>query len=282
MVTVKDLHFGYSKKKEVFSGLNLHLHGGHIYGLLGKNGSGKSTLLRNLYGLLYPRKGSIDVLNFNPKCRLPSFLQKVFMVPEEFHVADIHINELIKYHSSFYPQFDLEQFKKYLADFEIPHDQSLQQVSYGQKKKVLISLGLATNASLLLMDEPTNGLDIISKSQFRKIMSGFVTREKCIIISTHQVRDLENLIDRIMIIDDAVILLDRKIEDIARKLSFKLSQDDQPPADSLYSESSVNGTVFVSTGTGSEETKVDLELLYKSVMANPQKIKDLFGEQDAA
>src|ERR1700741_3470595 len=136
MVTITDLHFAYSKKKQVFSGLNLQLQGGHIYGLLGKNGSGKSTLLRCMYGLLYPQQGAIDVMQHTPRQRKPSFLQKVFMVPEEFHVADVHIDQLIKYHSSFYPLFSLEQFRKYLTGFEIPLDQSLQQVSYGQKKKV--------------------------------------------------------------------------------------------------------------------------------------------------
>lgn len=274
MIEVKDLHLGYGKKK-VFNGLNLQLHSGHIYGLLGKNGSGKSTLLRSLYGLLYPKQGSIRVLNYKPGDRLPSFLQKVFMVPEEFYLPDVPINELIKYHAAFYPKFDLATFQKCLKDFEIPYEQSLQQMSYGQKKKVLISLGLSTNVELLLMDEPTNGLDIISKSQFRKTMGHIMNKETCVIISTHQLKDLEDLISRILIIDSARILFDQTIESIAKRLTFTVVQD-ATGAEALYEESSISGTAIVKENTSGADSKIDMELLYKTVMHNYEGLKKIF------
>ncbi len=274
MIEVKDLHLGYGKKK-VFNGLNLQLHSGHIYGLLGKNGSGKSTLLRSLYGLLYPKQGSIRVLNYKPGDRLPSFLQKVFMVPEEFYLPDVPIDELIKYHAAFYPKFDLATFQKCLKDFEIPYEQSLQQMSYGQKKKVLISLGLSTNVELLLMDEPTNGLDIISKSQFRKTMGHIMNKETCVIISTHQLKDLEDLISRILIIDSARILFDQTIESIAKRLTFTVVQD-ATGAEALYEESSISGTAIVKENTSGADSKIDMELLYKTVMHNYEGLKKIF------
>jgi ABC-2 type transport system ATP-binding protein len=274
MIEVKDLHLGYGKKK-VFNGLNLQLHSGHIYGLLGKNGSGKSTLLRSLYGLLYPKQGSIRVLNYKPGDRLPSFLQKVFMVPEEFYLPDVPINELIKYHAAFYPKFDLATFQKCLKDFEIPYEQSLQQMSYGQKKKVLISLGLSTNVELLLMDEPTNGLDIISKSQFRKTMGHIMNKETCVIISTHQLKDLEDLISRILIIDSARILFDQTIESIAKRLTFTVVQD-ATGEEALYEESSISGTAIVKENTSGVDSKIDMELLYKTVMHNYEGLKKIF------
>jgi ABC-2 type transport system ATP-binding protein len=275
MIQVNDLHLGYGKKK-VFNGLNLQLHSGHIYGLLGKNGSGKSTLLRSLYGLLYPQQGSIQVLNYKPGDRLPSFLQKVFMVPEEFYLPDVPIDELIKYHAAFYPKFNLATFRQCLKDFDIPYEQSLQQMSYGQKKKVLISLGLSTNVELLLMDEPTNGLDIISKSQFRKTMGNIMNRETCVIISTHQLKDLEDLISRILIIDSARILFDQTIAAIAGRLTFAIVQDAAVVNNVLYEEASISGTAIVKENTGGEASRIDMELLYKTVMHNYEGLRKIF------
>lgn len=276
MISIHDLHFSY-KKKKVFTGLSLQLKGGHIYGLLGKNGTGKSTLLRSMAGLLFPDKGKVEVLGHNPGKREPEFLSNVFMVPEEFYFPNVPLSYLIKHHAPFYPRFSESQFNKYIQEFEIPSDSTLQNMSYGQKKKVLISFGLATNSSLLLLDEPTNGLDIMSKSQFRKVMAGALDENKCVIISTHQVKDLENLIDRITIIDEGAILFDQDIEHIAGKLSFRISHDSEEIKNSLYSESSLKGSAIVTTNTFGEEGKIDLELLYKAIVTNGQKVQSVFN-----
>jgi len=147
MVSIHDLHFSY-KRKKVFSGLSLELSPGYIYGLLGKNGTGKSTLLRGIAGLLFPDKGMIKVSGYTPGKRQPVFLEDVFMVPEEFHLPNMPLDYLLKHHAPFYPKFNKEQFNKYVQEFEIPTDNTLQNMSYGQKKKVLISFGLAANTSL--------------------------------------------------------------------------------------------------------------------------------------
>jgi ABC-2 type transport system ATP-binding protein len=276
MVNIQQLHFGYRKRK-VFTGLSLQLQPGHIYGLLGKNGTGKSTLLRNIAGLLFPDQGKIEVLGFTPGKRQPAFLQEVFMVPEEFYLPNILLKELVATLSPFYPRFNQQQFDKYIAEFEIPVDNKLESMSYGQKKKVLISFGLSCNTSVLLMDEPTNGLDIMSKSQFRKVMAGAIDEHKCVIISTHQVKDLENLIDRITIIDEGAILFDQTMEDVARKLSFRISFDSDEVKKALYSESSLRGNAIITTNTDGEESKIDLELLYKAIILNRQSIQTAFN-----
>ncbi|MCW3120112.1 MAG: transporter ATP-binding protein [Chitinophagaceae bacterium] len=276
MISIKNLHFSY-KKKKVFTGLSLQLSAGHIYGLLGKNGTGKSTLLRSLAGLLFPDKGSVEVLGHRPGKREPAFLNDVFMVGEEFYFPNVPISFLIKHQAPFYPQFNEEQFNKYIREFEIPADSTLQNMSYGQKKKVLISFGLATNVSLLLLDEPTNGLDIMSKSQFRKVMAGALDEKKCIVISTHQVKDLENLIDRITIIDEGTILFDQDMERIANKLSFRISYDQAEIKESFYHEGSLKGTAIVTENMEGEESKVDLELLYKAIVTNGQKVQSVFN-----
>ncbi len=275
MIRIQDLSFVY-KKKPVFEGLNLQFSAGHVYGLLGKNGTGKSTLLRNIAGLLYPGKGSIAVNNFTPSERLPVFLEDIFMVPEEFYLPDITVHDFVQHNAPFYSRFNSNKFRDYISMFEIPADSTLQNMSYGQKKKVLISFALATNAKVLLMDEPTNGLDIISKSQFRKVLAEALHEERCIIISTHQVKDLENLIDRITVIDEGKILFDENVADITKKLSFRFAYDEADAATAFYSESSLKGNVIVAPNYDGEESKLDLELLYKAIVANSNKITKLF------
>jgi ABC-2 type transport system ATP-binding protein len=275
MIQIQNLSFAY-KKKPVFDGLNLEFKAGHVYGLLGKNGTGKSSLLRNIAGLLNPKKGQIRVNGFKPFERLPVFLEDVFMVPEEFYLPDITVPDFIKHYAPFYPRFDTKKFGNYISVFEIPADSTLQNMSYGQKKKVLISFALATNGKVLLMDEPTNGLDIISKSQFRKILAEALDEERCIIISTHQVKDLENLIDRITIIDEGKILFDENVEAITKKLSFRFAYDKEDMKNAFYSESSLTGNVIVAPNTEGEESKLDLELLYKAIVNNSHQITNLF------
>ena len=275
MIHIENLSFAY-KKKAVFNGLNLQFETGHVYGLLGKNGTGKSSLLRNIAGLLQPKIGRITVNGHTPFDRLPIFLQDVFMVPEEFYLPDISVPDFIEHYAAFYPRFNHEKFRSYLGIFEIPADSTLQNMSYGQKKKVLISFALATGAKVLLMDEPTNGLDIISKSQFRKILAEALDDERCIIVSTHQVKDLENLIDRITIIDEGKILFDENVEAITKKLAFRFAYDREEVANAIYSESSLAGNVIVTENSGGEESKLDLELLYKAIVANSRQITKLF------
>ncbi|MGN6495579.1 MAG: ABC transporter ATP-binding protein [Agriterribacter sp.] len=276
MISIQNLHFGY-KRKKVFTGLSLKLQPGFIYGLLGKNGTGKSTLLRNIAGLLYPDGGSITVNGEIPAKRTPSFLQDIFIVAEEFFLPNITAEKLVKYNAPFYPKFNAEQFNRYLSEFEIPTDNTIQHMSYGQKKKVLISFGLACNTSLLLMDEPTNGLDIMSKSQFRKVIAGALDDSKCIIISTHQVKDLENLIDRITIIDEGQILFDQTIEEITHKLHFKISFDQEEVQEALYNESSLKGNAIITRNSSGEESRLDLEMLYKAIITNRAKIQSAFN-----
>ncbi|WP_276502860.1 ABC transporter ATP-binding protein [Terrimonas pollutisoli] len=275
MIDIQNLHFAY-KKKKVFTGLNLSLQAGHIYGLLGKNGTGKSTLLRNIAGLLFPDQGTVKVLSHTPGLRQPDFLQELFMVPEEFYLPNVTIKKFVDCNAPFYPRFNQPQFNNYLKEFEIPIDNKLQQMSYGQKKKALISFGLACNTSLLLMDEPTNGLDIMSKSQFRKVIAGAIDDSKCIIICTHQVKDMESLIDRITIIDEGKILFDQTVDQITSRLSFKISFDSAEVKEALYREESLKGNAIITANNDDEEGKLDLEMLYKAIVTNGEAIRSTF------
>lgn len=271
MISIRNLHFAYSKT-HVFENIDLTMERGFIYGILGKNGTGKSTLLYAIAGLLFPKKGQIEVLGFTPQHREPDFLKDIFMIPEEFHLPDISIKDLIKYHSPFYPKFDETEFRHNLKEFNIP-DHTLLKMSYGQKKKVLISFGLACNVSLLLMDEPTNGLDIISKSQFRKVIVRSLNENKCILISSHQVQDLANLIDHIIVLDNTKVMLQKSLQCIGEKLSFKVSNNMCEVSNALYTEPAFEGNFIVSANESGEESNINLELFYKAIMTNPEAVQ---------
>ena len=279
MIKIESLGFAY-KKHPVFENLCLELRPGHIYGLLGKNGSGKSTLLRSLMGLLFPDKGKITAFGHRPSGRTPAYLQQVFMVAEEFYLPPVSVTKYVKSNAPFYPEFNDAQFRTYLQEFEVPTGNRLDQMSYGQKKKVLIAFALACNTRLLLMDEPTNGLDIISKSQFRKVMAGALTEDKCIVISTHQVRDLESLIDFITILDNGQIHFHYHMEQIQQVLQFGFSFDKAVPAEVLYSEGALTGLAYIKKA-GKDEVntgKIDLEMRYKAVNLNGPAIDHAFAE----
>lgn len=276
MIQIKNLSFDYGKRKPVFRNLNLTLTDGNVYGLLGKNGAGKSSLLRNIAGLLFPTAGTCTVDNFNPQERLPSFLQELFFLPEEFHTPPVKISEYVNTYAPFYPNFSREQFKEYLNEFQLSENEKFTELSLGQKKKALIGFALSTNTKVLLMDEPTNGLDIPSKSQFRKIIASVATDERIIVISTHQVRDLDSLIDPIIILDNSEVLLHASTEEIAEKLCFKNVTTVTNHEQVLYSEHSLRGFSIVTENTEEEVSKTDLELLFNATLANPSKIKQLF------
>lgn len=275
MVKIDNLNFSYSKHRILFKNISMQLSNGHIYGLLGKNGAGKSTLLKNLAGLVYAQSGKIDVLGFDPAKRQPALLQQICFIPEEFHLPAIKIDSYIKANAPFYPNFDHQYFADLLKEFDIPAGQKLIDMSYGQKKKVIISFGLATNAKLVIMDEPTNGLDIPSKAQFRKIMASALTEDKCIIISTHQVRDLDNLIDTVIMLDENKIALKASVDEVANKLCFKRMKEIDETV--IYAEASLAGYNAITPNYHQEDSKLDMELLFNAVLAEKDKLKPIFN-----
>ncbi|MFK8271450.1 ABC transporter ATP-binding protein [Capnocytophaga stomatis] len=279
MITVKNLDFSF-RKKNIFKDLNLHIEQGQICGLFGKNGVGKTTFLYNLAGLLFPNRGTIQVLGFTPKERKTGFLQEIFVIPDEVYLPDTSVEKYQQRLSCFYPKFSIEQFQKFLHAFEVSEKDKLHKLSYGQRKKVLISFALAANTSVVLMDEPTNGLDISGKTQFRKIMAEIMNDERCFIISTHQAKDLENLIDRVIILDEKNVLFNQSMREISQSLEFKATHNKNQREEAFYLEESFFGDMLVLPNNGSNESKIDLGLLYKAVISNPKKVNDWFNSKN--
>ena len=274
MIKVSNLTFGYSKKATLFKNLNLTLEAGHIYGLLGKNGAGKSTLLKNLAGLVYPQEGSCVMNGYQASKRLPAFLEELFFIPEELHMPALTAYQFMESTGHFYPKFDGEQFQKMLTQFEVPLNKQLDKLSFGQQKKVMISFGLATNTSFLIMDEPTNGLDIPSKVQFRKIIVNSLTEDRCIIISTHQVRDLDSLIDTLVVLHEQEIVLNSPLDVIAEKIQFTTASQANTEH-ILYKEENMIGPNTISINTDQKFGKVDMEMLFNAITSGNKSIIDL-------
>ena len=244
MITLKELSFSYSRKKEVLDRINLEVGSGHICGLLGKNGEGKTTLLNLLSGQIFPDQGSCLVLEEIPSERNARFLQQIFLLPEEISMPEVTAIEYIK------------------------------KMSQGQRKKVAITLALAAHTPLLLMDEPTNGLDIPSKATFRRLVASLIDDNQTVIISTHQVRDMESLIDTVLILDQRQTLLNKTLNEIGEKLYFGPLL---PEEKALYSEPTPQGTIGVTAREDKEETAVSLELLFNAAITYPKEIQRIMN-----
>ena len=282
MIDIQHLSFCYSKKKTVFNDFNLRLHENCIYGLLGKNGTGKSTLLYLISGLLRPDEGEVECNvgngdSYRSIDRRPELLEQLYMVPEEFEFPLATLDQYVKMNAPFYPNFSREVLDQCLHEFELAGDAKLFALSMGQKKKVLLAFAFATNTRVLIMDEPTNGLDIPSKSQFRKLVTTGMTDDKMMLISTHQVRDISEILDHVTILDQSNVLLNASIADVMSRLAFRpMREGDQP----LFTQPSVMGSLVVVPSQPDEETAVDLEMLFNATLQNPDAINQMFNASE--
>ena len=278
MMNVNQVSFGYGRKKaKVLDGFSMNLEKGSVYGLLGKNGTGKSTLLYLMAGLLRPQSGHILYKGVEVTKRYPETLQDMFLVPEEFALPNVSLKQYVQLNAPFYPRFSDELLKACLRDFDMNEDIHLGELSMGQKKKAFMCFALATNTSLLLMDEPSNGLDIPSKSQFRKVIASGMTDDKAVIISTHQVRDIDSLLDHVLIMDGSRLLLNESVASICDRLYFAEQGMNEPTDDALYVQPSVQGNSVILPNTYHEDSKLNLEVLFNATLAEREKIQQIFN-----
>lgn len=273
MINVENLSFKYrGSKRDVLKHLSLSLSENQICGLLGKNGVGKSTLLYLISGLLKPDMGSVKVDGMLSIKRSPEFLKDVFLCPEEFFLPNTTMSEYVKITAPFYPRFSEIVLNECLKEFELPENIKLNELSMGQKKKAFMSFAIATGTRYLLMDEPTNGLDIPSKAQFRRVISRNMTDERTIIISTHQVHDVEAVLDHVVIMSENGILLNKSTEDICREYVFEERTVDDM-ADALYAEPSPRGNIVMAKRGTRPETQINLEVLFNAVTSIKEGVR---------
>ena len=274
MIEIKNLSFSYGSNT-VLQNISLKLEEGRIYGLLGENGVGKTTLLTLLCGLKKTEQGSITIDGFNPYKRQPELLHSLYYLPDEVMPYNQTARRFARFGGSFWPLFDMDKFLGIMREFETDADMKMNKMSSGQLKKTYIAFALACNPRYLFMDEPTNGLDIPSKAQFRKAVGLYTSEDSTIVISTHQVRDLENIIDPIIILDRCDVLLNATIEDISSRLFFDYGTTLHQGA--LYSEQLPGGFIQVLMNSEGRESKVNIEALFNAVHRHKDLIKGMFN-----
>jgi ABC-2 type transport system ATP-binding protein len=277
MITIDHLDFWYKKGRPVFQNLSLSLRAGHIYGLLGKNGAGKSTLLKSIAGLAFPAGGNCLVNGIRSARRSISLLEDLYFLPEEVYVPPLTPGQFLRNTASFYPRFSITDFYNHLRTLDVDPAEVMSSLSFGQQKKAIIAFGLATNTSVLMMDEPTNGLDIPSKVQFRKLIASALDEKRCVIISTHQVRDLDSLIDTILILDHHRIVVNRPVDELTEKLIFGVFPDTKG-LDVLYEEESVRGKHAILRNLSGKYSKMDLELFFNAVTLEGDRLLTMLGK----
>lgn len=276
MIEIKDLAFSYGKTP-ILKSITTTLEEGRIYGLLGENGVGKTTLLTLLCGLKKVCSGSITTDGANPFDRTPTLLQNQFYLPDEALPVAMKAECFAKERGAFWPDYDHSKFLEIMKEFENDPAKKMNQMSAGQLKKTYISLALACGCKYIFMDEPTNGLDIPSKTQFRSAIMKYTSDDSTIVISTHQVRDLENIIDPIIILDRQDVLLNASVEEITSKLYFDYGTQLHP--ESLYSEQLPGGFIQVYPNTTGEDSKINVEALFNAVHKNKELIKGMFSNK---
>jgi len=266
MIVFEQVNFGYPKRFQIFEKLDLELKTGKVIGLLGKNGAGKSTLMRLMAGLLRPTAGRVLCKGEMTFDRKYSFLDQLLFIPEKVSIPDhLKVKEYVSIYSDFYSVFDQKKMEQLLEEFQIELSHRISNLSFGQQKKLQIAIGLSSGARLLLFDEPTNGLDIPSKSAFRKVVSANLSEDQLLIISTHQVKDIEHLIDQVVILDEGKIKLQADLE--ALEESFVFGKGTESPPDAYFIESHLIGARYIAPA--SEEISggsPDLELLFQAVI----------------
>jgi ABC-2 type transport system ATP-binding protein len=275
MIKIKKLGFSYGDNV-VLKDISMELEEGRIYGLLGENGVGKTTLLTLLAGLKDVCEGSIEVDGQTPFDRKPSFLSNIYYLPDEVPAPRRKAIDYASDHGQYWSKFRIDKFSEIMTVFDNDQNQRMDQMSYGQLKKTFISFALACNTKYLFMDEPTNGLDIPSKGQFRKAVSKYTSDDSRLLISTHQARDLEAIIDPIIILDRRDVLLNASLDEIAQKLYFDYTSEADPAA--LYQEMVPGGNIQVLRNTTGAESKVNIEALFNAVLLHKNEIKEMFNK----
>ena len=278
MLNINNVSYSYTLKgHKVLDDFSLSLSSGGVYGLLGPNGAGKSTLLNIIAGTLTPSHGNVTLDGTDTRRRLPVTLTDIFFVPEEFSLPPMKLSKYARLYGAMYPRFSEDDMKRYLEMFELPSDVRLDALSMGQKKKVFMSFAMACNTRVLLMDEPTNGLDIPGKSAFRRFTASNIDDERIFVISTHQVRDVDRLLDKILIINQSHVLLDERVYEIQKRLKFIETNNAQLITEALHSISSIGGASIIIPNDDQCETDINLELLFDFIQRKPDLAKTIFN-----
>ena len=266
MISLNHVCFSYKKHgSEAISDANASIEPG-IHLLLGENGAGKTTLLHLFAGLIKPVSGLLEIDGEKPFQRHPRFLEKVFFLPDDFIVPFKNTSSLVRCHSPFYPRFSAEMLEKNMLSFGLDMKMPFKDMSLGMRHKAYVAYVLALQPDYIFLDEPANGLDIGSKKELRKMMSRCISDEQTVIISTHNVFDLEALYDGVVILSKGNLVLCNRSWEIAESLKFVTSSS--PLAFALYQEPDNGLFRGIVPNNTNEESGINYALLYSAILSD--------------
>jgi ABC-2 type transport system ATP-binding protein len=220
MVSISGLQKSY-KNKQVLNDVNLTLSAGQILGLVGPNGAGKTTCLQALLGLI-SYDGNIDVLGYNPRKNREKMLADVAYIADVAVLPKwIKVSQALTYMQGVHPNFNRQKAEAFLAKTNIPATAKVNTLSKGMVTQLHLALILAVDAKILILDEPTLGLDILTRRQFyTHLLEDFYDKDKCIIVTTHQIEEIEHILTDVAFIREGKIVLNQSVDAI--RIRFKL------------------------------------------------------------
>jgi len=271
MLKIKNLSYFYNSKKNILWNITTELQPGNIYGLLGLNGEGKTTFLKLIVGMLIPKDGAIEYAGKLSSERSAEYLNDVYFLTDHSKLPDLGIEQFGKLYGAFYSKYDHQQFIDCIKEFNIPINNRLRALSLGQHRKVHLAFALACNSAVLLMDEPTNGLDIPSKAIFRKLLSRYINENRIFIIATHQIRDVDTLLDHLLIMKNGSLVLDQNLYQLS--IQYKISKSPLDVDKAMYVQDELTGPYYLVKNDTNDESKLDIEFLFNAVTTNTKPIE---------
>jgi ABC-2 type transport system ATP-binding protein len=229
IIEIKNLTKTYGKNRGI-DGVNLLVEKGEIFGFIGPNGAGKSTTIKLLLNLIFPNNGEAKIFGLDCVNQTTRIKEDIGYVPSEVrYYDDIKVSEIIQYAKSFKKNVDISYLDSLIKDFDIDLDKRIFELSLGNKKKVAIIQALLHKPKLLILDEPTNGLDpLVQQKLFNELVS-LRNQGSTIFLSSHNLTEVEEFCDRVAIIKEGKIIEVRNIEDFAHKkvkrVTLKLTQN---------------------------------------------------------
>jgi len=213
VIETHSLHKQYGPTHAV-DGLEMHVPRGSVYGFLGRNGAGKTTTIRLLAGLIQPNGGHARVLDLDPRTDRIPLLERTSFVIDKMLLPSMTGNDLVRFNRGFFPRWSDALARKYTDALEIPMKQKFRKLSGGDQTKLCLLLALSQGAELLVLDEPTAGLDPIVTDQLLRIMVDDFAGEGRTLISSHHLSEVERVADWIGIIDRGKLLLEAQLDDV--------------------------------------------------------------------
>ncbi len=269
---------GLKKKfggKEILHGLDFDIPAGRIYGLVGHNGAGKTTTLNAMLGLT-SYEGTIRVLGEDPFARRAKLMENVAFISDVASLPRfLRVQELFALLSNIHPNFSTDKARDFLTGTDIKPEMKIKTLSKGMMAQLHLAVVMAIDAKLLVLDEPTLGLDITYRKRFyRRLLEDYMTEERTLIITTHQVDEIEFMLSDIMFIRDGDLILHMQMETVNEKFAQLVANEPETQTAAralgpVYEETRFGQTVFIFDGVPREQ----LEPLGK--MSTPT-LSDLF------